>query len=69
MTLEAKQEIFDNLKWKESMETGKDLCGTYDFCSLCEKEKSFPCARAQKRYNGEGVRLAVVRKKRFIGGF
>ena len=69
MTLEKKQEMFDSLKWKESVETGNDLCGTYDFCSLCEREKSFPCARAQKRYNGEGVRVATVRKKRFIGGF
>ena len=68
MTLEEKQKIFDDLKWKESTETGNDLCGTYDFCVLCEREKSYPCARAQKRYKGQGVRVAVVRKKRFIGG-
>ena len=68
MSLETKQEAFDNLKWEASMQTGEDLCGTYDFCTLCEREKSFPCARAQKRYSGEGVRIAVVRKKRFVGG-
>ena len=69
MTLEEKQEIFDNVKWEAGVEKGEDLCGTYDFCTLCEREKSFPCARAQKRFNGEGVRVAVIRKKRFIGGF
>ncbi len=22
------------------------MCGTYDYCEKCDKEKDFPCARA-----------------------
>jgi len=64
MTLEQQQAIFDEEKWRKSIETGEDLCGTYEFCSLCIKDKSYPCARAARKYSGEGVRLAVVHIKR-----
>ena len=69
MILEKQQEFFDNLKWQASAQTGGDLCGTCDFCKVCIKNESYPCARAEQRYNGGRVRVAVVRKKRFIGGF
>ena len=43
--LEAKQSELDIIKWTDS-EHGTDMCGTYDYCEKCDKEKDFPCARA-----------------------
>lgn len=54
------QDKFDVVKWYDSILAGEDRCGTYDFCVKCKKEKKYPCARAQRRFENGLVRLGVV---------
>ena len=64
MTYEKQQQLFDEVKWFDSINAGADMCGTYAFCGKCKKQLTYPCARAQRKYeNGGAVRVAVVRKK------
>ena len=48
--IEQIQDKFDQIKWFDSMKEGRDMCGTYEFCSCCKKEPTYPCARAAHRY-------------------
>ncbi len=63
MDFKTQQDRFDEIKWYDSILTGFDRCGTYDFCGVCNKEEKNPCARAAYRYRekGRGVRLATLR--------
>lgn len=49
--LTKKQRILDNNKWFDSEKAGKDLCGTYEFCKLCDKSVENPCHKAFKKYD------------------
>lgn len=60
MDYKLQQERFDVQKWYDSIIAGEDRCGAYDFCAKCKREKKYPCARAQRRYQYGLVRLAVV---------
>ena len=60
MTLEREQKIFDDVKWFESVEAGVDKCGSYEFCEVCNKEISYPCARAARRYARNVFRVATI---------
>ena len=65
MTYEKQQEVFDVVKWIDSVNAGCDMCGTYEFCHCCNKALKHPCARASKMHSQSGaVRVAVIRKKR-----
>ncbi|MBQ7227792.1 MAG: hypothetical protein IJX05_05280 [Clostridia bacterium] len=46
MALTKKQAELDVNKWLKSEEAGHDLCGEFDFCANCDKEKENPCAKA-----------------------
>ena len=46
MALSKKQASFDVEKWVKSEQAGRDLCGQFDFCAYCDKEKENPCAKA-----------------------
>ncbi len=63
MDLKSRQEKFDRIKWYDSLLVGEDRCGTYHFCMKCRKKEQYPCARAMARYEGDFVRVAVVRKR------
>ena len=41
-----KQNELDLIKWFDSEKKGEDLCGKYEFCSLCDKCKENPCENA-----------------------
>lgn len=45
MDFKTEQDKFDQIKWFDSMKEGRDMCGTYEFCSCCKKEPTYPCAR------------------------
>ncbi len=49
MTLKEEQAKFDEQKWTDSLVDG-DKCGSYIFCSACNMDEEFPCARASRRY-------------------
>lgn len=60
MTLEEKQDVFDKIKWYDSIRAGRDTCGGYEFCGKCRKEETNPCARAAERFDHGFVRIATV---------
>ncbi|MDE6967708.1 MAG: hypothetical protein K2P12_03535 [Clostridia bacterium] len=60
--LETKQSALDIQKWTDS-ENGTDMCGTYDYCDKCDKEKDFPCARAFYAKNATTKTTKTATKK------
>lgn len=46
--LTKKQQEMDVKKWNDSQKAGYDTCGTYDFCSKCDKSLENPCDKALK---------------------
>lgn len=62
MDFKAQQERFNSIKWYDSIVSGYDRCGSYEFCSLCDKSEEEPCARAAYRFHKKDkVRLATIR--------
>ncbi len=62
MDFKSEQEKFDGVKWYDSIVAGEDRCGSYDFCTFCNKEESEPCARAAYRSRPKVLTpIAVVR--------
>lgn len=64
MTLQQEQNQFDEIKWLESVEAGEDKCGSYEFCEICNKKVSYPCARAARRFSRGVVRVATITLKK-----
>lgn len=56
----------DIKKWLESEEKAKDLCGSYDFCTKCNKEPKIPCALAYKAYNKKKAKPIVPFKDKLV---
>ena len=67
-----KQKILDIKKWQDSQQHNKDMCGTYEFCCVCDKLKENPCdisstkfykmnktrrAKAKEQFNIEGKKV------------
>lgn len=46
--LTKKQQELDEKKWNDSQKAGYDTCGTYDYCSKCDKSLENPCDKAVK---------------------
>ena len=40
----------DQKKWLDSQKYKKDMCGSYDYCCVCNKVEKTPCAKAHNRY-------------------
>jgi hypothetical protein len=49
--LSEKQQKFDEQKWLDSEKLGVDTCGTYKFCSKCDKSLENPCAVAKAKHS------------------
>ena len=64
MTLKEEQRRFDDVKWFDSIEAGKDKCGDYEFCVECNKDLTYPCARAARRFTRGVFRIATIIIKR-----
>jgi hypothetical protein len=45
------QNKLDIQKWIDSQRENRDLCGSYDFCSKCNKSLENPCAIAYTLFN------------------
>lgn len=48
-----KQQEMDIKKWNDSQRAGYDTCGTYDYCSKCDKSLENPCDKALKASKSE----------------
>jgi len=46
MDYSKKQKQLDVKKWIDSEISGYDTCGTYSYCSSCNKSEAYPCACA-----------------------
>ncbi len=69
MDFQNEQEKFDVIKWYDSIVAGEDRCGSYEFCSVCNKAEPQPCARAAFRNQARNLtKLAVVRLRSKIKG-
>ncbi len=51
MDFNSQQKKFDDVKWYDSILSGCDRCGSYDFCDVCDKAQPNPCARAAAKAN------------------
>ncbi|MBQ8320623.1 MAG: hypothetical protein IJX81_07085 [Clostridia bacterium] len=69
MKLKEEQTRFDEVKWFASVAAGADQCGSYSFCGCCNKENSYPCARAARRYARGGIRVATVTVKKIMRSY
>lgn len=59
------QQMIDLKKWYDSESSGRDTCGTYDFCAYCDKSQSQPCACAYEKMKAKPAqRVAPTPKKR-----
>ena len=47
--LTKKQREIDVRKWKKSEQLGTDACGTFSFCTECNKKEENPCDKAMRR--------------------
>ena len=63
MYLKERQRVFDDIKWYDSVSADNDKCGSYVFCVKCDKDRKYPCARAEYRYKSGYIRLATVRRR------
>ena len=61
MTLIQLQNKLSVEKWCASENAGRDLCGEYCFCSLCNKSENTPCAKAYNR-----AKAKKTTKKQFL---
>ncbi len=62
MYFKERQKIFDDAKWYDSVSAKEDQCGRYQFCAKCDKERRYPCARAEYRFISPYIRIATVRR-------
>ena len=51
--IELVQQEFDVKKLNDSVNSGKDTCGSYEFCCYCNKKNKYPCGAAIVRLNKE----------------
>lgn len=50
MDYSKKQSQLDVKKWVDSEIKGYDTCGSYNYCSSCNKDAAYPCAYAYDKY-------------------
>lgn len=48
--MESLQMKLDQKKWLDSIKYGKDMCGSYDYCCVCDKNEQSPCEKAFIKY-------------------
>lgn len=51
MAITKRQQELDKIKWDRSVELGYDACGSFDYCSMCDKSLENPCDRACTKMN------------------
>lgn len=59
MRVDKKQEELDKIKWDKSVALGFDACGSFDYCSKCNKDKKNPCANAYSDFFSEELEIMI----------
>jgi len=49
------QAQLDQIKWIDSENNHRDMCGAYPYCSVCDKHAQFPCATAYLKLSDKPV--------------
>lgn len=53
MKLTKRQMELDKIKWEISESMGVDACGSFEFCSCCNKALENPCDKAYKKFHAK----------------
>lgn len=53
MTIEEKQRELDKAKWDKSVSLRFDACGSFNYCTNCNKNVKNPCANAYSKFFNE----------------
>ena len=53
MKLTKRQMELDKIKWEISESMGVDACGSFEFCSCCNKDLENPCDKAYKKFHAK----------------
>ena len=51
MKLTKRQMELDKIKWEISESMGVDACGSFEFCSMCNKKLQNPCDKAYQKFH------------------
>ncbi|MCQ2409590.1 MAG: hypothetical protein MJ068_03510 [Clostridia bacterium] len=49
------QSQLDQIKWVDSVNNHRDMCGEYPYCAYCDKMVQYPCATAYLKLGGKPV--------------
>lgn len=63
MEIKVLQSQLDNLKWIDSENNHRDMCGEYPYCSYCDKYSEYPCAHAYLKMKEKPVLKRTPNKK------
>lgn len=63
MALTKKQMELDKIKWEISESMGVDACGSFEFCSVCNKNLENPCDKAYKKFHKKPAEKKATAKK------
>ena len=63
MALTKKQMELDKIKWEISESLGVDMCGSFEFCPLCNKDVENPCDKAYKKFKRKNTVKTVKEKE------
>ena len=63
MEYSRKQKQLDVKKWVDSETKGYDTCGSYDYCSNCDKDVKHPCAHAYEALSAINSLTKTTAKK------
>lgn len=66
MTLTNRQSEMDVEKWLKSEKAGRDLCGDFEFCALCDKDAENPCATAYEKMKKSAPEKRTTRKSKKV---
>lgn len=66
MTLTNRQSELDVEKWLKSEKAGRDLCGDFEFCALCDKDAENPCATAYEKMKKSAPKKRMTRKSKKV---
>ncbi len=63
MKLEQEQKRLDEEKWLKSEQEGRDVCGEFDYCKFCDKNKVNPCATALSKSAKKPAKKTCAKKE------
>ena len=63
MDYSSKQKELDVQKWVDSEIRNYDTCGSYSYCSNCNKSDAYPCACAYEKYAAT-IKIATPKTKK-----